>query len=161
MKNSYPSFCCFTGQFSVDHIHFSLTCTQFLMMTKQKENSRKAGRPSCQVWDNENCETGFYWGYPSTLLHPGLPQRDAASTMLHCWSGIGEMMSGEFHHNITLKIEAKQFKLCFIRPKNLVSHRLLNLNYYSISTQDLCSTVRVTDRFLFSSFTNIQLLTDF
>ena len=53
------------------------------------------------------------------------PQHDAATTMLHCWDGIGQVMSGAwFPPDMTLRIEAKQLNLGFITPKNLVSHNL-------------------------------------
>ena len=52
-------------------------------------------------------------------------RHDAATTMLHCGDGIGQVMSGAwFPQDMTLGIQAKEFNLCFIRPDNLVSHGL-------------------------------------
>ena len=62
---------------------------------------------------------------PQSLLLKNSPQHDAATTMLHCWDGAGQVMSGAwFPPDMTLRIEAKQFSLGFIRPENLVSHSL-------------------------------------
>ena len=45
--------------------------------------------------------------------------------MFQCWDGIGQVISGaRFPPDVTIKIEAKQFSLGFIRPENLVSHSL-------------------------------------
>ena len=50
---------------------------------------------------------------------------NAATTMLHRWNGIGQVMSGAwFPLDMMLRIEAKQFNLAFIRPENLHSHSL-------------------------------------
>ena len=46
------------------------------------------------------------------------PQHDAATTMLHCRNG------ARFPPDVMLGIQAKEFKLGFIRPENLVLHGL-------------------------------------
>ncbi len=53
------------------------------------------------------------------------PQHDAATTMLHCWDCIGQMMSSAwFSPHIPLRIKAKKFYLGLIRPENLICHHL-------------------------------------
>jgi len=53
------------------------------------------------------------------------PTHDAATTMLHCRDGIGQVMSGAwFPSDTTFAIQAKEFNLGFIRPDNFVSHGL-------------------------------------
>ena len=53
------------------------------------------------------------------------PQHDAATTMLHCRDGIGQMMSSAwFPLGMMLGIQAKAFNLGFTRPENLVFHGL-------------------------------------
>ncbi len=53
------------------------------------------------------------------------PQHDAATTMLHCWDCIGQVMSGAwFSPHIPLRIKAKKFYLGLIRPENLICHHL-------------------------------------
>ena len=42
--------------------------------------------------------------------------------MLHRWDGSGQVSSAWFPQHMTLRIEAKQFHLGFIRPEHLVSH---------------------------------------
>ena len=68
------------------------------------------------------------FSFPSTFTSPPVPaptpQHDATTTKLHCWNGIGQVMSDAwFPPDMALRIEAKQFNLGFIRPENLVSHR--------------------------------------
>ncbi len=47
------------------------------------------------------------------------PQHDAATTMLHCWDCIGQVMSSAwFSPHIPLRIKAKMFYLGLIRPEN-------------------------------------------
>ncbi len=47
------------------------------------------------------------------------PQHDAATTMLHCWDCIGQVMrSAWFSPHIPLRIKAKKFYLGLIRPEN-------------------------------------------
>ncbi len=47
------------------------------------------------------------------------PQHDAATTMLHCWDCIGQVMSSAwFSPHIPLRIKAKKFYLGLIRPEN-------------------------------------------
>ncbi len=47
------------------------------------------------------------------------PQHDAATTMLHCWDCIGQVMSSAwFSPDIPLRIKAKKFYLGLIRPEN-------------------------------------------
>ncbi len=49
------------------------------------------------------------------------PQHDAATTMLHCWDCIGQVMSSAwFSPHILLRIKAKKFYLGLIRPENLI-----------------------------------------
>ena len=55
---------------------------------------------------------------PSPCSKKTSPQHDAATTMLHCMDG------ARFPTDVTLGIQAKEFNLGFIRPKNLVSHGL-------------------------------------
>ncbi len=53
------------------------------------------------------------------------PQHDAATTMLHCWDCIGQVMSSAwFSPHIPLGIKAKKFYLGLIRPENLICHHL-------------------------------------
>ncbi len=53
------------------------------------------------------------------------PQHDAATTMLHCWDCIGQVMSSAwFSPHIPLRIKAKKFYLGLIRPENLIWHHL-------------------------------------
>ncbi len=53
------------------------------------------------------------------------PQHDAATTMLHCWDCIGQVMSSAwFSPHIPLRIKAKKFYLGLIRPENLICHHL-------------------------------------
>ncbi len=55
------------------------------------------------------------------------PQHDAATTMLHCWDCIGQVMSSAwFSPHIPLRIKAKKFSshLGLIRPENLICHHL-------------------------------------
>ncbi len=53
------------------------------------------------------------------------PQHDAATTMLHCWDCIGQVMSSAwFSPHIPLTIKAKKFYLGLIRPENLICHHL-------------------------------------
>ncbi len=53
------------------------------------------------------------------------PQHDAATTMLHCWDCIGQVMSSAwFSPHIPLRIKAKKFHLGLIRPENLICHHL-------------------------------------
>ncbi len=48
------------------------------------------------------------------------PQHDAATTMLHCWDCIGQVMSSAwFSPHIPLRIKAKKFYLGLIRPEIL------------------------------------------
>ena len=48
------------------------------------------------------------------------PQHDAATTMLHLWDGIGQVMSSSwFTPDMTLRNEVNQFNLGFIRPEKL------------------------------------------
>ncbi len=50
------------------------------------------------------------------------PQHDAATTMLHCWDCIGQVMSSAwFSPHIPLRIKAKKLDLGLIRPENLLS----------------------------------------
>ncbi|KAK3572260.1 hypothetical protein QTP86_029526 [Hemibagrus guttatus] len=59
---------------------------------------------------------------------------DAATTMLHCRDGIGQVMSGAwFPPDMTLATQAKEFNLCFIRPENFVSHGMRVLQISSVS----------------------------
>ena len=72
------------------------------------------------------------FSFPSTLTSLPLlavgkssPQHDAATTMLHCWDGTGQVMSGVcFCPDMMPRNEAKQFKHGFIILENLVSHSL-------------------------------------
>ncbi len=53
------------------------------------------------------------------------PQHDAATTMLHCWDCIGQVMSSAwFSPHIPLRIKAKKLYLSLIRPENLICHHL-------------------------------------
>ncbi len=53
------------------------------------------------------------------------PQHDAATTMLHCWDCIGQVMSSAwFSPHIPLRIKAKKFYLGLVRPENLICHHL-------------------------------------
>ncbi len=53
------------------------------------------------------------------------PQHDAATTMLHYWDCIGQVMSSAwFSPHIPLRIKAKTFYLGLIRPENLIGHHL-------------------------------------
>ncbi len=55
------------------------------------------------------------------------PQHDAASTMLHCWDCIGQVMSSAwFSPHIPLRIKAKKFYLGLIRhqTENFICHHL-------------------------------------
>ncbi len=53
------------------------------------------------------------------------PQHDAATTMLHCWDCIGQVMSSAwFSPHIPLRIKAKKLYLGLIRPENLICHHL-------------------------------------
>ncbi len=53
------------------------------------------------------------------------PQHDAATTMLHCWDCIGQVMSSAwFSPHIPLRIKAKKFYLGLIRPENRICHHL-------------------------------------
>ncbi len=53
------------------------------------------------------------------------PQHDAATTMLHCWDCIRQVMSSAwFSPHIPLRIKAKKFYLGLIRPENLICHHL-------------------------------------
>jgi len=50
------------------------------------------------------------------------PQHDAATTMLHCWGCIGQVMSSAwFSPHIPLWIRGKQFYLGLIRPEDLIT----------------------------------------
>ncbi len=52
-------------------------------------------------------------------------QHDAATTMLHCWDCIGQVMSSAwFSPHTPLRIKAKKFYLGLIRPENLICHHL-------------------------------------
>ncbi len=53
------------------------------------------------------------------------PQHDAATTMLHCWDWIWQVMSSAwFSPHIPLRIKAKKLYLGLIRPENLICHHL-------------------------------------
>ena len=59
------------------------------------------------------------------------PRHDAATTMLHCWDAIGQVMgSAQLPLEITLdnradnRAEAKQFNHGLIKPETFVSHSL-------------------------------------
>ncbi len=53
------------------------------------------------------------------------PQHDAATTMLHFWDCIGQVMSSAwFSPHIPLRIKPKKFYLGLIRPENLICHHL-------------------------------------
>ncbi|KAK3574640.1 hypothetical protein QTP86_011548 [Hemibagrus guttatus] len=63
--------------------------------------------------------------FPSILTRKTSSQHDAATTILHCRDGIGQVMSSAwFPPDMTLVIQAKVFNLCCIRPENFVSHGL-------------------------------------
>ncbi len=50
------------------------------------------------------------------------PQHDAATTILHCWDCIGQVMSSAwFSSHIPLRIKAKKF---YLGPENLICHHL-------------------------------------
>ncbi len=86
------------------------------------------------VWGPEHSGEGFRPGYPVLgRIHLSLdcnqsscpcswktpPQHDAATTMLHCWDCIGQVMSSAwFSPHIPLRIKAKKFYLGLIRPEN-------------------------------------------
>ncbi len=60
------------------------------------------------------------------------PQHDAATTMLHCWDCIGQVMSSAwFSPHIPLRIKAKKFYLGLIRQENLICHHLGVLQVFS------------------------------
>ncbi len=96
------------------------------------------GKPSVHL--PEHSGEGFRPGYPCTWPHSSFPrlqpvvlslqlknmtQHDAATTMLHCWDCIGQVMSSAwFSPHITLRIKAKKFYLGLIRPENLICHHL-------------------------------------
>ena len=68
--------------------------------------------------------------------------------MIHRWDSIGQVMSGAwFPPDMTLRIEAKQFNLGFIRPENLVSHSLRVQAGFPVS---------VTEERLLSGFSAIK-----
>ncbi len=53
------------------------------------------------------------------------PQHDAATTMLHCWDCIGQVMSSAwFSPHIPLRMNSKKFYLGLIRPENFICHHL-------------------------------------
>ncbi len=61
------------------------------------------------------------------------PQHDAATTMLHCWDCIGQVMSiAWFSPHIPLRIKAEKFYLGLIRPENLICHHLGVLRVFFI-----------------------------
>lgn len=60
--------------------------------------------------------------FPSTSLPVPAAQRDAATTMLHCRDGIGQLISSGFPPDMVLGIQTKEFDLYFIRPDNFFSH---------------------------------------
>ncbi len=61
------------------------------------------------------------------------PQHDAATTMLHCWDCIGQVMSSAwFSPHIPLTIKAKKLYLGLIRPENLICHHLGVLQVFFI-----------------------------
>ncbi len=53
------------------------------------------------------------------------PQHDAATTMLHCWDCIGQVMSSAwFLHTYRLELRPKSSILVSFRPENLICHHL-------------------------------------
>ncbi len=86
------------------------------------------------VWGPEHSGEGFVQDIPVLgRIHLSLdcnqsscpcswktpPQHDAATTMLHCWDCIGQVMSSAwFSPHIPLRIKAKKFYLGLIRPEN-------------------------------------------
>ena len=61
------------------------------------------------------------FSFPSALTSPPVPVAEQHPY----WGDNGQVMSGAwFPPDNTLRIEARQFKLGFIRPDNLVSHSL-------------------------------------
>ncbi len=94
-------------------------------------------RPSLRswaLWRRFSSRISLYLGYhlsldcnqsscPCSWKTP--PQHDAATTMLHCWDCIGQVMSSAwFSPHIPLRIKAKKFYLGLIRPENLICHHL-------------------------------------
>ncbi len=86
-------------------------------------------RPSLRSW-------ALWRRFSSAFIFPSIatsrpcswktpPQHDAATTMLHCWDCIGQVMSSAwFSPHIPLRIKAKKFYLGLIRPENLICHHL-------------------------------------
>ena len=75
--------------------------------------------PSRMLWTRFSLRISLYFApfsFPSTLTSPlvlplkNTPQHDAATTMLHHWDSIGQVMnSAWFPPDMMLRIEAKQF----------------------------------------------------
>ncbi len=90
------------------------------------------GKPSAQSEVLSTVEKVFVQDIPVLgRIHLSLdcnqspPQHDAATTMLHCWDCIGQVMSSAwFSPHIPLRIKAKKFYLGLIRPENLICHHL-------------------------------------
>lgn len=60
---------------------------------------------------------------PSSCCQKTSPHHDVVTTMLHCRDDIGQVMnSAWFPPGMTLGIQTKDSNLCFISPKNFVSH---------------------------------------
>ena len=76
--------------------------------------------------------------------------------MLHRWDGVVQVMnSAWFPPDITLRIEAKQLNLGFIRPENLVSHSLRVL-YALFCKLQACFHVSFTEERLLSGHSAIK-----
>ena len=66
---------------------------------------------------------------PSPCLWITPAQHEAATTMLHGWDALGQVLSGAcFPPDMTLRIETKQFNHGLLRSENLVSHSLSPLH---------------------------------
>ena len=92
---------------------------------------------SLSLWTRFSLRISLYFALfsiSSTLTSLPAPAAAAATTALHCWNGIGHVMSGAwFPPDMALRIEAKQFNICFITPENLVSRSLSVLGAFFIS----------------------------
>ncbi|KAI2654737.1 hypothetical protein H4Q32_011522 [Labeo rohita] len=98
---------------SFSHLDLGILCHSSLQILSS--SVRLDGKPSAQSEVLSTLEK---------VLVQDIPH-DAATTMLHCWDCIGQVMSSAwFSPHIPLRIKAKKLYLGLIKPENLISHHL-------------------------------------
>ena len=115
-----------------------LGCVLRVIVLLEGKPSAQSERRSWALWTRFSLRISLYFApfsFPSSLDQSPSPccwkkpsQHDAATTMLHCWNGIGQAMRDAWF--MKLWIEAKQFNLGFIRPDNLVYYSLRFLSVF-------------------------------